>query len=122
MKYRKRKKVSECSHRYQDSFMVTDDPYPMYMDEDYCKKGYNEQFMELWEKEGMEPICEKCKAFTASRPCIIKERERRQFIKETEQYYKKLDRKMYKDGTLHLQQSSQDRLNDLNSLFNECPF
>lgn len=122
MNWRKRKKVFECSHRYQNSFLVTDDPYPMYDHEDYCKKRYNEQFEELWEKEGMEAICQKCKGFTASRPCIIKERERKKHIKETERYYKKLDRKMFRDGTYHLQQQSVINSVKLSSLFEDLPF
>lgn len=100
MNWRKRKKVAFCSHRCMNSFMVTDDPYPMYMHEDFCLKRYHEQFEQLWEKEGMESICENCKGFTVSRPCIIKHRRTKELIKESMRFYKKQDRIAFKNGTL----------------------
>ena len=78
MKYRKTKKC-ECAHFYYGPrFLVTDDPYPIYNNEHYCKAG---RFDWTWGNHADEPYpCEKCNGFTLSRPKI---RERREEAKET---------------------------------------
>ena len=45
MKLRKRKKAYDCSHHVYDNFLVTDDPYPIYNTDDYCKLG---KFNNTW--------------------------------------------------------------------------
>lgn len=38
--WRKRKKAWECIYKHESKpFMVTDDPYPIYNQEEYCKIG-----------------------------------------------------------------------------------
>ena len=98
MNWRKRKKVSECSHYYYDSFMVTDDPYPIYDSEEYCKIRWRE-LQEKNERPDYCEICNKCKHFTASRPNIRKERERKRRIKEEIRYWDKRARQAFRDGT-----------------------
>ena len=82
MKLRKRKKAYDCSHHVFEKFLVTDDPYPIYNNEDYCKLG---KFDNTWlAPEKHLFLCENCKKFRGSRPMIRKQRERKAFNKEIE--------------------------------------
>ena len=82
MKLRKRKKAYDCSHHVFEDLLVTDDPYPIYNTEDYCKLG---KFDNTWlAPEKKLSLCENCKKFCASRPMIRKQRERKAFLKEVE--------------------------------------
>lgn len=74
---RRIKKKGECAHYYYgDSFLVTDDPYPMYNNEEYCKLG---KFDLTWGRKDQELPCERCKKFKLSR---VKQRMDRQDYKE----------------------------------------
>ena len=97
MKWRNRKKVSACSHYHFERFMVTDDPYPIYDSDEYCKIRWRE-LQKLSERPDYCEICQKCKHFTISRPNIRQERERQKEMKETERYWKKQERKALRDG------------------------
>ena len=69
MPSRRKRKKGECSH-LQDGprFLVTDDPYPIYNSELYCKCGY---FDWTWGNHESEDFpCDKCKRFTISRKKI----------------------------------------------------
>lgn len=104
MKWRNRKKVSECSHYYYDHFMVTDDPYPIYDSEEYCKIRWRE-LQEKAEANGDGrpnycEICAKCKHFTVSRPNIRRERGRRKEMKENERYWRKREREAFRKGII----------------------
>ena len=87
MKIRKRKKAYDCSHHVYEDFLVTDDPYPIYNTEDYCKLG---KFDNTWlPPEKKLSLCDNCKKFCASRPMIRKQRERKAFNKEIERDWKR---------------------------------
>ena len=87
MKLRKRKKAYDCSHHVYENFLVTDDPYPTYNTDDYCKLG---KFNNTWlAPEKKLSICENCKKFCASRPMIRKQRERKAFLKEVKRDWKR---------------------------------
>lgn len=81
MNWRNRKKVLECSHYHYERFMVTDNPYPIYDSDEYCKIKWKE----LQDKTETNSenrlnyceICSKCKHFTVTRPNIKKERKRK---------------------------------------------
>ena len=87
MKRRNRKKAYDCAHHVLDTSLVTNDPYPMYDTEDYCKLGKYNDFTDIFE---LHP-CETCTKFCASRPMIRKKREKdkfsREYIKEGNKYY-----------------------------------
>jgi hypothetical protein len=86
MKLRKRKKAYDCSHHVHEDFLVTDDPYPIYNTEDYCKLG---KYDNTWASQGYKAVslCEHCKRFRASRPMIRKQREKKALNKELERYW-----------------------------------
>lgn len=89
MKLRKRKKAYDCSHHVFEDFMVTDDPYPIYNTEDYCKLG---KFDNTWlAPEKKLSLCENCKKFCASRPMIRKQREIKTSIKESERAWRLME-------------------------------
>lgn len=82
MKRRIRKKAYDCAHHVYEDFLVTDDPYPIHNTEDYCKLG---KYDNTWlAPEKKVSLCEHCKRFCASRPMILKQRERKAFSKEVE--------------------------------------
>jgi len=82
MKRRIRKKAYDCAHHVYEDFLVTDDPYPIHNTEDYCKLG---KYDNTWlAPEKKVSLCEHCKRFSASRPMIRKQRERKAFLKEIE--------------------------------------
>ena len=102
MNWRNRKKVLECSHYHYERFMVTDDPYPIYDSDEYCKIKWKE-LQDKAEANGENrpnycEICSKCKHFTVTRPNIRKERDRKKEIKEIERYWKKQERIAFRDG------------------------
>lgn len=85
------KKKGECAHYYYgDSFLVTDDPYPIYNNEEYCKLG---KFNWTWGNHLDEKLpCNKCKRFKLS---MAKQRnDRREYkawrrmCKVAERYFK----------------------------------
>ena len=79
---RRIKKKGECAHYYLgESFQVTDDPYPIYNNEWYCKLG---KFDWTWSRRDKELPCEKCKRFKLSR---VKQHEDRQDYKEYRRTY-----------------------------------
>ena len=90
MRYRTTKKC-ECAHYYfGPTFLVTDDPYPIYNNEHYCKAG---RFDWTWgNHDGEELPCEKCKAFKISRKKIQEKRilikEAKKILKEYRDYHK----------------------------------
>ena len=87
MKKRNRKKQFECSHHYVgERFLVTDDPYPIYNYEDYCKIG---KFNLTWGQRPPIHPCIKCKKFQLSRPLI---RQTRMELKESNRYAKECDK------------------------------
>lgn len=96
MKYRKRKKAYDCSHHVYEQFLVTDDPYPIYNNEDYCKLG---KFDLTWERPSDDPHpCENCKKFCASRPMILKQREHKARMKEILKDYEAAERIAFQMG------------------------
>lgn len=72
------KKKGECAHYYLgDAFLVTDDPYPIYNYEHYCKLG---KFNWTWGNHSDEKLpCNKCKRFKLS---MAKQRENVRKYKE----------------------------------------
>ena len=78
------RKKGECTHYYLgESFLVTDDPYPIYNNELYCKLG---KFDWTWGCHDNEELpCKKCKKFKLSR---VKQRKQRQEEKEFEIEYR----------------------------------
>ncbi len=90
MRYRTTKKC-ECAHYYfGHRFLVTDDPYPIYNNEYYCKAG---RFDWTWgNHDGEELPCDKCKAFKISRQKIRERRilneEAKKIRKEYREYQK----------------------------------
>lgn len=81
------KKKGECAHYYYgDSFLVTDDPYPIYNNEEYCKLG---KFDHTWERPDKELPCEKCKRFKLS---MAKQRENVRKYKEWRREFKLAER------------------------------
>lgn len=96
MKVRKRKKAYDCSHHVHNDFLVTDDPYPIYNTEDYCKLGKHDN---TWlAPENKVSICEHCKRFCASRPMIRKQREINAFNKEVKRELERNYRAILKIG------------------------
>lgn len=96
MKRRISKKAHDCSHHVNKSFMVTDDPYPMYQTEDYCKFGkYDITDPPYEDIDALHPCCN-CNRFCASRPMIREKRERL-----TWKDYEKDFRKAYRCAYLH---------------------
>ena len=81
MRYRTTKKC-ECAHYYfGPRFLVTDDPYPIYNNEWYCKAG---RFDWTWgNHDGEELPCDKCKGFKISRQKIREMRVESKEIKES---------------------------------------
>lgn len=70
---RERKKAFDCSRHYVGPmFMVTDDPYPIYNNEDYCTIG---KFNFTWSSPDSEYPCETCKRFKGSIEMNRKQRE-----------------------------------------------
>lgn len=87
MKLRIRKKALDCAHHVYNDFLVTDDPYPIYNTEDFCKLG---KYDNTWlAPEKKVSLCEHCKRFCASRPMIRKQRERKALFKEAERDWNK---------------------------------
>ena len=87
MKWRNRKKAYDCAHHVFDTFLVTNDPYPLHETEDYCKLGRYNDFTDIFK---LHP-CETCTKFCVSRPMIRKKREDdkrlKEYIKEGNKYY-----------------------------------
>lgn len=81
MKRRISKKAYDCSHHVENRFMVTDDPYPMYQTEDYCKLGKYDFTDPPYANVNVHPCCN-CNRYCASRPMIRKQRETKAFLKE----------------------------------------
>lgn len=84
------KKKGECAHYYYgDPFLVTDDPYPIYNSECYCKLG---KFDYTWSSPELELPCKKCKRFKLSmakqRENVRKYKEWRRESKLAERYEK----------------------------------
>jgi len=101
MKRRLRKKAYDCSHHVYKDFLVTDDPYPIYNTEDFCKLG---KFDNTWlAPEKKLFLCENCRKFCLSRPMIRKQRE-------INAYYKEVERNWYKEycSTVHAGVAKED--------------
>ena len=108
MPSRRKRKKGECSH-LQDGprFLVTDDPYPIYNSELYCKCGY---FDWTWGNHSSEEFpCDKCKRFTISRKKIretnreAKERKRNSVRYELDIYWNRITIKTLKSELRWLQ-------------------
>jgi len=88
---RRIKKKGECAHYFEgEPFLVTDDPYPIYNNEFYCKLG---KFNWTWGNHSDEELpCKKCKKFKLSMTKIRKANKDgkifRQMQKEAERYYR----------------------------------
>lgn len=95
MKWRNRKKAFECAHLHHEHDWMTDDPYDMYWDYDWCgvnrfglgTKESPDENDPCWNKH--HP-CESCKKFKLSKAMIRKEREIQKEIKEIERLDKKI--------------------------------
>lgn len=95
MKIRTRKKCFECAHLHHEHDWMTDDPYPMYWDYNWCgvgrfgmgTKGSPEENDPCWNNE--HP-CHNCKKFKTSKALIRKEREVRKSIKRDEKYWSRV--------------------------------
>lgn len=77
--WRKTKKAWQCIHKHEsEPFLVTDDPYPIYNQEEYCKI---DKYDYTWcnRADCDYTICEYCKSFRGS---IAMNRKKRQFEKE----------------------------------------
>lgn len=95
MKLRIRKKCFECAHLHHAHDWMTDDPYPVYWDYDWC--GVNrfglgtpespDENDPCWHNE--HP-CHNCKKFKVSKAQIREEREVRKSIKRDEKYWSKV--------------------------------
>ena len=98
MKWRIRKKAYDCSHHVYESFLVTDDPYPIYNNEDFCKL---EKFDNTWVAPDKKvSLCENCKKFCASRLMIRKQREEKERMREFHREWKKAERIAFLEGVL----------------------
>lgn len=116
MKWRIRKKAFDCSHHVYEQFLVTDDPYPIYNNEDFCKLG---KFDNTWVAPDKKvSLCENCKKFCVSRPMIMKQREEKRHMKEIQREWKKAERVAFKSGTLQ----KDFELERLVFNFEELPF
>lgn len=115
MKIRIRKKAYDCSHHVYEQFLVTDDPYPIYNNEDYCKLG---KFDNTWlAPEKKVNLCDTCKRFCASRPMILKQREEQARMKEFLAECKRGEKIAFKNGVLQKDSDSIFSLNDLDLPF-----
>ena len=116
MKWRNRKKAFDCAHHVYESFLVTDDPYPIYNTEDYCKLG---KFDLTWARPSDDPHpCESCKKFCASRVMIRKQREDKARMKEWLSECQKAEKIAFKLGIL---QKDSSNIRDL-ILDDDLPF
>ena len=89
MKYRNTKKC-ECAHFYYGPrYLVTDDPYPIYNNDNYCKIG---RFDWTWGSVGEYYPCIKCKGFKINRDKV---RKRRTEIKEAKKRMSEWNRNYY---------------------------
>lgn len=90
-KIRLRKKAYKCSHLFEgEDFLVTNDPYPIYNREFYCKIG---KFNWTWGNHCDEQIpCENCKAFKLSRRTVREKRENDKASKKSVQFSNHIDR------------------------------
>lgn len=93
MKSRLRKKYFGCKCTHDKSFedMITDDPYPMYVDWFVCARQprYNNRLVYDIENEinqSIFTICENCPCFTVSRECMREYRDEKKLMKK---YFKK---------------------------------
>lgn len=105
MKQRVRKKAFDCSHHVYEDFFLTDDPYPIYNTEDYCKLG---KFDNTWlaPNDKVTDMCERCRKFCVSRPMVRKQRVRSQELKEWNKSYKKYCRVAMLDGNYEKEAST----------------
>ena len=115
MKRRTRKKAYDCSHHVYERFLVTDDPYPIYNNEDYCKLG---KFDNTWlAPEKKVNLCDNCKRFCASRPMIIKQRKHQERMKRFLAECKKAEKIAFNNGVLQKDSDYIFRLNDIDLPF-----
>lgn len=90
--WRKTKKAWQCVHKYEgERFLVTDDPYPIYNQEEYCKIG---KYDYTWcNRSGCDyNICDKCKCFKGSIAMNKKKRKMEKDFKEHEKFWNHCDR------------------------------
>lgn len=66
---------AECGHRNYVHFMVTDDPYPIYDEEDKCKLG------KFHVRHGWSDCCFYCKHYALSKISMRKAMERAKYHK-----------------------------------------
>lgn len=89
MKYKNTKKC-ECAHFYYGPrYLVTDDPYPIYNNDNYCKIG---RFDWTWEGAGEHYPCEKCKGFKVNRDKVRKRWTEIKEEKKRRSEYRKYDK------------------------------
>ncbi|WP_296864852.1 hypothetical protein [uncultured Methanobrevibacter sp.] len=85
--WRKTKKAYRCIYQYESGpFLVTDDPYPIYNTEEYCKLG---KYDFTWcDRINCDyTICSKCKSFKGSVAMNRKTREVKKRIRKEEQFW-----------------------------------
>lgn len=70
-----------CRHRMYSRFIVTNDPYPMYNEEDKCKLG------KFRVRNGFSNECFYCKHYTLSKKSMRNAREWIKFKGKKKRYY-----------------------------------
>lgn len=82
---------TDCIHHYVGPrFLVTDDPYPIYNAEDYCKIGL---FDITWSSPEETYPCENCKHFCMSAKKVREFRKLDKKIYRETKFYNMLERK-----------------------------
>lgn len=90
--WRKRKKAWDCIYKYESKpFMVTDDPYPIYNQGEYCKIG---KYDYTWcnRADCDYTICDHCKSFKGSIEMNRKKREFDKTCKADEKFWNHCER------------------------------
>jgi hypothetical protein len=128
--WRKRKKAYDCVHRYEsERFLVTDDPYPIYNQEEYCKIGKYD-FTWCNRADCDYTICEHCKCFKGSRAMNRKKNEVDKEIKEKMKFWSHCERackqhgitpEEYADKFYFVSDDPID-MNIANNILNDLPF
>lgn len=107
MKRRNRKKAFDCAHHVFDTFLVTDDPYPLHETEDYCKLGKFDEPKDVFR-------CETCTKFCVSRPMIRKKREDDRRIRELLRGDNKYYNEVFRQGLWEIDKIDNNVIEALN--------
>lgn len=114
MKRRNRKEAFDCAHHVFDTFLVTNDPYPLHETEDYCKLGRYNDSPDIFEQHP----CDACTKFCASRPMIRKKREDDKRIRELLRGDKKYYNEVFRQGLWEKDKIDNNVIEALNELTN----